>query len=166
MIQAARNMTTPAPANATRLASRTLWMPVYCGNHSAKRAMASAANSTMAPCAKLNTPEALKIRTKPSATSEYSMPAIKPPSTVSRKNPMVQSLMRGAEIGFDHVRVVSDLVRRAVADLLAVIEHHHPVADVHHHAHVVFDQHHGGPELVIHVQDEAAHVLLFLDVHA
>ena len=31
---------------------------------------ASAANSTIAPCAKLNTPEALKISTKPSATSE------------------------------------------------------------------------------------------------
>ena len=35
-----------------------------------KRAIASAANSTIAPCAKLNTPEALKIRTKPSAISE------------------------------------------------------------------------------------------------
>ena len=40
------------------------------GIHSAKRAIASAANSTIAPCAKLNTPEALKISTKPSATSE------------------------------------------------------------------------------------------------
>ena len=34
------------------------------------RASVSAANSTMAPWAKLNTPEALKISTKPSATSE------------------------------------------------------------------------------------------------
>ena len=29
-----------------------------------------AASSTIAPCAKLNTPDALKISTKPSATSE------------------------------------------------------------------------------------------------
>ena len=41
----------------------------------------SAANSTMAPWAKLNTPEALKISTKPSATSEYITPAISPPIT-------------------------------------------------------------------------------------
>ena len=37
---------------------------------SVSRARVSAANSTMAPWAKLNTPDALKISTKPSATSE------------------------------------------------------------------------------------------------
>ena len=42
----------------------------HSGICSARRATASAANSTIAPCAKLNTPEALKISTKPSATSE------------------------------------------------------------------------------------------------
>jgi hypothetical protein len=46
------------------------WTPISCGTHCAKRAMASAANSTITPCAKLNTPEALKINTKPSAISE------------------------------------------------------------------------------------------------
>jgi hypothetical protein len=50
-----------------------------------KRAIASAANSTIAPCAKLKTPLALKMSTKPSATSEYSMPDIRPPIRVSRK---------------------------------------------------------------------------------
>jgi hypothetical protein len=50
---------------------------------SARRATASAANSTIAPCAKLNTPEALKISAKPIATSEYSTPAIRPPSSTS-----------------------------------------------------------------------------------
>ncbi len=40
------------------------------GMNSESRASDSAANSTIAPCAKLNTPEALKISTKPSATSE------------------------------------------------------------------------------------------------
>ena len=39
------------------------------GSASERRANDRAANSTMAPCAKLNTPEALKISTKPSATS-------------------------------------------------------------------------------------------------
>ena len=37
---------------------------------SISRTTGKAANSTIAPCAKLNTPDALKMRTKPSATSE------------------------------------------------------------------------------------------------
>ncbi len=40
------------------------------GMTSDSRASDSAANSTIAPWAKLNTPDALKISTKPSATSE------------------------------------------------------------------------------------------------
>ena len=40
------------------------------GMNSERRANDSAANSTIAPCAKLNTPEALKISTNPRATSE------------------------------------------------------------------------------------------------
>src|SRR3990167_3092878 len=47
--------------------------------------MVRAANRTIAPCAKLKTPEALKISTNPSATSEYNMPAIRPPRSVSKK---------------------------------------------------------------------------------
>ena len=75
-------------ANGAAFVVAGLVMPVQAGIHSAKRAMASAANSTIAPCAKLKTPDALKISTKPSATSEYSMPAMRPPSRVSRKKPM------------------------------------------------------------------------------
>ena len=37
---------------------------------SSERTKARPASSTIAPCAKLNTPDALKINTKPSATSE------------------------------------------------------------------------------------------------
>jgi hypothetical protein len=40
------------------------------GIFSMSRTSESAAKSTIAPCAKLNTPEALKISTRPSATSE------------------------------------------------------------------------------------------------
>ncbi len=54
------------------------------GITSLMRATASAPNSTIAPCAKLNTPEALKISTKPSATNEYSTPDINPPSITSK----------------------------------------------------------------------------------
>ena len=44
-----------------------------------------AANSANTPCAKLNTEEALKIKTKPKATSEYMTPVINPPITTSKK---------------------------------------------------------------------------------
>ena len=40
------------------------------GIFSISRTSDKAANSTIAPCAKLNTPDALKINTRPSATSE------------------------------------------------------------------------------------------------
>ena len=64
------------------------------GSHSARRASARAPNSTIAPWAKLKTPEALKISTKPSAISEYSTPAINPPSTTSMKKSHVLSVRR------------------------------------------------------------------------
>ena len=91
--QATAIITSSAAPKPSRLATSLLSKPSHCGNHSAKRAIASAANSTIAPCAKLKTPLALKMSTKPSATSEYSMPVIRPPSTISRKGPM-------ADLGF------------------------------------------------------------------
>ena len=45
-----------------------------------------------------------------------------------------------AEIGGDDGRVGAHLGRRAVADLLAVVQHDDVVGDPHHHAHVVLDQ--------------------------
>ena len=44
------------------------------------------AKNTIAPCAKLNVEEALYIRTKPNATSEYIVPANNPATTTSMKN--------------------------------------------------------------------------------
>src|SRR5574343_1095916 len=165
-VQATTSMTPTAPTPAIRLASSNWSPPSAALAHSEKRAMARAANSTIAPWAKLNTPEDLKISTKPSAISEYSMPAIRPPKRVSRKNPMSVSSVAGAEVRADHVLVGPHLVGGAVADLLAVVQHHHAVGDVHHHAHVVLDQDDGGAEFLVDVEDEAAHVLFLLDVHA
>src|SRR5690606_15333845 len=126
------------------------------------------ANSTMAPCAKLNTPEALKIRTKPSATSEYITPAMRPPISTSKKKatPAIATpLVLYAKIGVDDSLVVFHLVRHAVADLAAVVQHHDTVGDIHHHAHIVFDQADRRAEFVVDVEDEAAHVLLLLQIH-
>src|SRR5512144_1861211 len=106
---------------------------------SESRASDSAANSTIAPCAKLKTPEALKISTKPSATSEYRVPVRRPPIRVSRIGPSIGVSMSHAEIGVDDGAVALHLGRRAVGDLHAVIQHHDPVRQIHHHAHVMLD---------------------------
>ena len=45
-------------------------------------------------------------------------------------------------------RVGPDLLRRALGDLLAVVEDGDPLADAHHHLHVVLDQQDGQLELV------------------
>ena len=87
--QASMIITPIAKIKAIRLTSTLCSIPSKAGIHSAKRAMANAANKTMAPWAKLKTPDALKISTKPRATSEYSMPVIKPPIKVSRNGPML-----------------------------------------------------------------------------
>ena len=68
--QARITMMPAASTKATASAGKPAGMPVKPGSHSARRASASAANNTIAPCAKLKTPEALKISTKPSATRE------------------------------------------------------------------------------------------------
>ena len=59
MSQATTNITAPARMKASNAETMELSMPIQPGIHSAKRAIASAANNTMAPCEKLNTPEAL-----------------------------------------------------------------------------------------------------------
>src|SRR2546426_2566008 len=138
----------------------------------------SAAKSTITPWAKLKTPDALKINTKPRATSEYISPAAMPPRSTSTKNagpvtmsrkgvtrPSRISVMAQPQVGAEHGLVLAHLVGPAVGDLLAVVEHDHAVGDVHDHAHVVLDQRDRRAELIVRVEDEAAHVLLLLDVH-
>src|SRR6266446_2958225 len=48
-------------------------------------------------------------------------------------------LVVAAEIGLDHVDVVLDLVRRALGDDLAEVQHRDALAQAHHEAHVVLD---------------------------
>src|SRR5215831_15295846 len=138
-----------------------------------------AAKSTITPWAKLKTPEALKISTKPRATSEYMRPAAMPPmNTSTRKVTLLamsakgatstawsSSIMGDSEVGVHDRLILAHDLRRAVGDLPAVVEHDHAVGDVHDHAHVVLDEGDGGAELVVHVEDEAGHVLLLLHVH-
>ena len=73
--------------------------------------------------------------------------------------------MRGAQVGGDNVFVGTHFFGCAVTNFLAVVQHHDAIGDVHHHAHVVFDQDNGGAKLFVYIQDEARHVLLFFHVH-
>src|SRR5512134_3225756 len=104
------------------------------------------------------------MSTKPMATSEYMTPASSPPISTSKKKFASMSVSH-SEIGPDHHRVGAHFGRGAFGDLGAVVEHHHVARDIHHHAHVVLDQHDRGAPLVVDVEDEARHVLLLFDVH-
>ncbi len=75
------------PANTSpRMIALQIGKP-FATRRSSERTSARPASSTIAPWAKLNTPDALKISTKPSATSEYSTPDSKPPIRISRNCP-------------------------------------------------------------------------------
>jgi hypothetical protein len=47
-----------------------------------------------------------------------------------------------------------------------VVEHHDAIRQVHHDTHVVLDQRNRGAELIVHVEDEAGHVLLLFQIHS
>ena len=46
-----------------------------------------------------------------------------------------------------------------------MIEDEHAIGQIHHHAHVVLDQRDRGAVMRVHVEDEATHILLLLEVH-
>src|SRR5262245_40479650 len=112
-----------------------------------------AANSTITPWAKLNTPEALKMSTNPSATMAYITPAIKPPTTTSAKKIGADTMsangatstarllpiaiarfhqylgvrIRHTQVGIDHGLIGPHLVWRAVGNLATIVQHHDAV---------------------------------------
>src|SRR5260221_419090 len=97
-------------------------------------------------------------------------PESRPPIRTSKKNGQLMSttspLVRDAEVRVDDGLILAHVVRIPVAYLLAVVQHDHAVGNVHHHTHVVLDQDDRGPVLLVDVEDEAAHVLFLLHVHA
>ena len=71
---------------------------------------------------------------------------------IEKRRPLDSAnLGRTAPISVDHCPVNAYFLRCAFADLLAAIEHYHPIRDVHRDAHFVLNQHDGGAELVIPV---------------
>src|SRR3954469_2047627 len=83
----------------------------------------------------------ISATSSPGATSRSTpFTARMPPERTSR--PLISSSMRRPEIGLDHLRIALHFRGPTFRDLLAVVEHHHPIADIHHQAHVVLDQQH------------------------
>ena len=73
--------------------------------------------------------------------------------------------MASAEIGVDDGLVGTHLLRSALADLRALVEHHDVVGDVHYHPHVVLDKDDRGIGKLDDVQHVPAHVLFLFDIH-
>ena len=71
-----------------------------------------------------------------------------------------------AQVGLDHPGVSADLVRGALGDLLAVVEHRDPVADAHDHPHVVLDEQDRDAQLPADAGDEVGHLAGLDRVHA
>ena len=71
-----------------------------------------------------------------------------------------------AEVGLDHALVVADLLRAALGDLLAVVEHGDVLRDAHDHLHVVLDQQDRHAALVAQLLHELGEPRRLLRVHA
>src|SRR5439155_12741263 len=76
------------------------------------------------------------------------------------------SVLRAAEIGVDHSRIVADLLRRALGDLLAEVQHSHPVGDPHDDRHVVLDEQQREPPLERDRPDERRRLARLARRHA
>ena len=92
---------------------------------------------------------------------------------------MYNHLFLFAQVGGNNLGVVLDFFRRALGDLLAEVQHHNPVGDVHHHPHVVLHQDDTAHAVPQHrrirvgdalafedIDDKAGDVLFFFQVHA
>ena len=67
---------------------------------------------------------------------------------------------RGAEVGRDHGGIALDLLRRALGDLLAEVEHDDAVRDRHDQLHVVLDQQHTDVALGVDALDQLGQLAL------
>src|SRR5207248_10212145 len=62
--------------------------------------------------------------------------------------------------------IVLHFVRRTISYQLTVFQNRNPVRQIHNYTHVVLDEHHGRTYLLVDVEDEAAHILLLLEIHS
>src|SRR5258706_14152547 len=107
----------------------------------------------------------IRATTSPSSTSRL-IPCrawIRPYSSVMLS--ISSSIGRYPQVSRDHARVVTDLGRDPLGDLLAELQDYDPVADPHHQAHVVLDEQHGHPGIA-DLADQREEVRLLRRVEA
>src|SRR5882757_5559033 len=75
------------------------------------------------------------------------------------------SIGRHPQVRVDDLRILADLGRPALGDLLAELQHHEPVAYAHDQPHVVLDEQHGHP-VVADAPDQLEERVLFRRVEA
>src|SRR5712691_3873431 len=79
---------------------------------------------------------------------------------ISALQPGGLALRLDPEVGKLNFGVAPDLAGKALGDLAAEVEDADAVGEVHHDSHVVLDHQDRGALLLVHVEDEAGHVLL------
>src|SRR5512145_2704747 len=70
-----------------------------------------------------------------------------------------------AQVGLDHTGIGSNLSRRALGDLLAVIKNGNAIRDIHHNFHIVLDQQNRNPKLIAQTMGQLDHLVSFAWVH-
>jgi len=69
------------------------------------------------------------------------------------------------QIGLDYPFVRLDLRRSAFCDDLAVVQHSHAFADIHHYLHLMLNQEYSEVESVTHVKDKLHQLLSLCRIH-
>src|ERR1700730_16643039 len=88
----------------------------------------------------------------------------RPPRSGSRRSRRGYLLTRARpEVCLDDTRVLTDLERLALGDLLAVVEDDDPIAHLHDHAHVVLDKE-DREALVAEARDQRHQLFLLLRI--
>src|SRR5688500_8584829 len=104
---------------------------------------------------------------EPAATSRETpfSASILPYAVTSSRTVSITPASRSAEIGFLHQRIVLDLRRRALGDLLAEVEDRDAVGDAHHELHHMLDEQ-DGHAAAAQLHDPVAQLRDLLAVHS
>src|SRR5215510_1638069 len=70
------------------------------------------------------------------------------------------------QVGFDDLWVFFHFLWCALGDFFSQIEDHDTFRNIHHDTHVMLNEYDGTPPLLVHIKDEAGHVLFLFDIHA
>src|SRR3954462_11394109 len=91
---------------------------------------------------------------------------VPPRRTCTSSSRSMRALSATPEIGLDYGWISLDVVGRSGRQQAALVDHDQPLADSHHHLHVMLDQKRGYFELVVQALNGAAEIGGLLRIHA